>query len=215
MNLIKALIIAVILFDIIMSITASNVQAEFPEIDTTARVKVSDVIDGDTFDAFPVGRIRLADVNAPEYNKTGYETSRNYLEELIGGKQVYLDVDDNDMDDSLKRLICVVYVRKNSTHIWNVNKKMIVEDKAEEKDYTNNEFDPDTWKETIKYPSTDLPEGTYPQLLSDYIQLKNQYSSLQTQYEQSISVLGLYQPLSYVLFAVSVILGVILIKQKL
>lgn len=125
MNPKKALIIAVLLLGIVVSISVSNVQAQFLEIDTTA--EVWNVIDGDTFDAFPVGRIRPADINAPEYNKTGYEDSRNYLKELIDGKQVYLDVDDNYMDDSSKRLICVVYVRKNSTHLWNVNKKMILE----------------------------------------------------------------------------------------
>ena len=91
---------------------------------------------------------------------------------------------------------------------------MTVENYAVENDFTNNEFNPDTWNETVYYPSTDLPERDYPQLLSGYIQLKTDYEDLQKQCEQGLSVLGLYQPLSYVLFAVSVILGVILVKQK-
>jgi hypothetical protein len=143
---------------------------------------VWNIIDGDTFDAFPVGRIRLADIDAPNEGESGYDASRNYLESLIDHRQVYLDVDDNSMDDSHRRLICVVYVRKDDTHLWNVNKKMVVENHAVINDYTNNEFDPNTWTETVYYPTTDLPEASYPQLLSDYQQLKNEYKSLQNQY---------------------------------
>lgn len=40
------------------------------EVDAVA--KVYRVIDGDTFDAFPVGRVRLADVNAPERGEEGF-----------------------------------------------------------------------------------------------------------------------------------------------
>lgn len=189
MNRNKAFIIGILVISIIISIVVSNVQAQLIEIDTTADVWF--VIDGDTFDAFPVGRIRLADIDAPEFGDAGYDASRIYLISLIGGKQIYLDVDDNYMDDSLERLICVVYVRMNATHLWNVNHKMVLEGHAVIDDFTDNEFNPFTWTETVNYPTELLPTRSYSDLVSDYIQLDSDYddlddlySNLQTLYAQ-------------------------------
>jgi len=187
----KALIIGILVISIILSVVISNAQAQLIEIDTTADVWF--VIDGDTFDAFPVGRIRPADIDAPEFGDAEYDASRNYLISLIGGKQVYLDVDDNNMDDSLERLICVVYVRKNATHLWNVNHKMVLEGHAVIDDFTDNEFNPFTWTETVHYPTDLLPARSYSEILSDYVQLDSDYddladaySSLQTLYTQKV-----------------------------
>jgi hypothetical protein len=187
-----SIILVLLICGLALSQLVHPVEAQYIELDTTADVWV--VIDGDTFDAFPVGRIRLADIDAPDQGETGYDTSRNYLDGLIDEKQIYLDVDDTNMHDSYRRLICVAYVRKNTTHLWNINKKMLVENYAVENDFTNNEFNPDTWTETVYYPTSDLPARYYPQLLSDYLQLtddydglQDQYSSLQTQYNQKVT----------------------------
>jgi len=84
------------------------------EVDATA--SVYHVVDGDTFDAFPVGRVRLADVDAPERGEAGYTEATNALKSLVLNEKVYLDVDDLNVMDSYNRIVCVVYVRNNSRH---------------------------------------------------------------------------------------------------
>jgi endonuclease YncB( thermonuclease family) len=125
------------------------------EIDATA--VVSSVIDGDTFDTSSEGRIRLADIDAPEYWESGYDDAKDFLVSLIDDKTVYLDIDDVYWTDKYGRLVCVVYVEYNSTHAENVNKVLLVEGHATIWDF-HNEFAPATWnlyisKELIReYP---------------------------------------------------------------
>jgi len=64
---------------------------------------------------------------------------------------VYLDIDDKG-STSFARLICVVYVRHNSTHVVNVNKAMVDRGRAVVTDFTNNEFNPSTWTTYTYYP---------------------------------------------------------------
>jgi endonuclease YncB( thermonuclease family) len=105
---------------------------------------VSHVVDGDTFDVDSGDRIRLADVDAPEYYETGYEEARDFLISLVLDKTVYLDIDDVYRTDPYDRLVCVVYVDVDSSHVMNVNKALLEEGVAVVDDY-NNEFDPDRW----------------------------------------------------------------------
>ena len=118
----------------------SSVYTSFSgEIDATTIV--SQVIDGDTFDTTSEGRIRLADVDAPETGESGYSGARNFLIGLVNGKTVYLDIDDVYRTDKYGRLVCVVYVNYNSTHFKNVNKALLVAGHAVIRDYSN-EFSP-------------------------------------------------------------------------
>jgi len=121
------------------------------EIDATALV--TGVQDGDTFFSDPVGWIRLADVDAPDKGYRGYDESKEFLAGLIGGKQIYLDIDDYGTT-SYGRLICLVYVRQNSTHLLNVNLALVKEGHAIIKDYLDNEFTPDAWTLFVYYPVT-------------------------------------------------------------
>src|SRR3972149_649973 len=89
------------------------------EVDMTD--SVTRVVDGDTFDASTSGRVRLADVDAPESYEPGFDEATDALEGLIGNREVFLDTDDKG-STSFGRLICVVYVRHNSTHVLNVNR---------------------------------------------------------------------------------------------
>jgi len=114
------------------------------------------VIDGDTFNVTSGDRIRLADIDAPEQGESGYLEAKNFLISLIYGKSVYLDVDDLSGTDPYGRLVCVVFVDYNSTHVINVNKALLVENVAVIKNYTNNEFDPCTW--SLYVPITVIPE---------------------------------------------------------
>jgi len=126
---------------------------------------VDKVVDGDTFCATVANgtqyTVRLADLNAKELGQTGYQEAKDLLNSLIYDKTVYLDVDDIyvwDYHGIGDRLVCVVYVEYNVTHLLNVNKALIESEKVEIRDY-DNEFDPYTWnlyapKETIpEFPS--------------------------------------------------------------
>jgi len=103
------------------------------------------VEDGDTFRMDSGDWVRLADVDAPEDAEEGYYESKYFLFELVHNKTVYLDIDDISRTDNYGRLVCVVYVDINSTHVMNVNKALLVNEHAVIWNFTNNEFDPYTW----------------------------------------------------------------------
>ncbi|MEM4342950.1 MAG: thermonuclease family protein [Candidatus Caldarchaeum sp.] len=111
-------------------------------VDIVARVIRA--VDGDTFDSHPAGRVRLADVNTPERGQPGYTEATNALRALIEGKTVYLDVDDLLVMDPYNRLVAVVYVDHNSTHVLNVNLWLVVNNHAVLYDLRN-EFNPSAW----------------------------------------------------------------------
>ena len=123
--------------------TSSTFGIEGAEIDMIAMVYR--VVDGDTFDAFPSGRVRLADVNTPEVGEPGYQEAKDALTSLLLNREVYLDIDDLHVMDRYNRLICLVFVDYNSTHVLNVNKWLLENGYAEISDYPN-EFNPNTWK---------------------------------------------------------------------
>ena len=112
------------------------------EVDRTGTVH--HVIDGDTFDASPVGRVRLADIDTPETGQPGAQEATDYLGALVRNRVVYLDVDDLHVTDVYDRLVAVVYVRFNSTHFLNVNKALLNAELADVTDF-DNEFDPAKW----------------------------------------------------------------------
>lgn len=101
------------------------------------------VIDGDTFDLSSGKRVRLADIDAPEYYESGYDTSTNALSNWIQGETVYLDIDDIYETDIYGRYVCVVYVKYDSLY-WNVNNALLTSEYAVLDDYPN-EFDPGDW----------------------------------------------------------------------
>ncbi len=105
---------------------------------------VTEVVDGDTFHTSEGDRVRLADIDAPEINQPGYSEAKDYLASLVDGKTVYMDVDDKYGTDVFGRLICVVYVDYNETHLLNVNEALVAGNYAASKDYEN-EFSPYSW----------------------------------------------------------------------
>lgn len=141
------------------------------EIDVSALVYR--VIDGDTFDAFPVGRVRLADINAPELGEPPGKEAKEALSRLILNAVVYLDVDDLEVMDRYNRLVCVAYLRFNSTYLLNLNRWLFENNYAEVVDYSN-EFKPEAWSLYVFYPSTSLP-GNYDLLLQNYLRLLSDY----------------------------------------
>ncbi len=124
---------------------------EIDEVGTVMRI-----VDGDTFDATPVGRIRLADVNTPEVGRLGAREATDYLSSLIRNRVVYLDVDDLFGSDVYGRVVAVVYVRHNATHLLNVNEALLEAGLATVADFPN-EFDPRTWTLYASYPTSGGP----------------------------------------------------------
>lgn len=145
-------LIVIILMQFFVSVVLAG------EVDAVTQVER--VIDGDTFDTASEGRVRLADVDAPESGESGYYDAKNLLIELIYDKTVYLDVDDIYQIDPYDRLVCVVYVSYNSTHYKNVNKALLIEGVAVIRNY-DNEFNPLTW--TLYVPKDSTTE--FPSLL--------------------------------------------------
>lgn len=119
------------------------------EIDAT--VTVTRVIDGDTFDAVPIGRVRLADINAPEVGEAGAQEATAFLTSLVGSRVVYLDIDDVHRSDPYGRIVAVVYVRHNSTHLLNVNAILVTYGHVDVWDHSN-EFDPVIWPLYVYHP---------------------------------------------------------------
>lgn len=131
-------------------------QEPTPPMEEIISVFVNDVIDGDTFDTAEGYRIRLADVDAPEIDETGYLESVEYLELLVEDKTICLNIDSISVTDPYGRYVCLVFVEYNSTHYMNVNQALVIGNYAEVDDYTNNEFDPNTWN--LYYPNEEIPE---------------------------------------------------------
>ena len=123
-------------------------------------VYVTNVIDGDTFDTLDGYTIRLADIDAPEIGETGYLQATEYLESLIEGKTVTLDIDSLTGTDPYGRYVCLAYIQYNSTHCININQALIEQNYAIIDNYTNNEFEPTTW--TLYTQTQTIPEYTNP-----------------------------------------------------
>ncbi len=112
------------------------------EVDKT--YTLTRVIDGDTFEVSSGERIRLADVDCPEYYESGYSEATDFMKSLVDGKTVYLDIDDVYRTDLYERLVCVVFVDCNLTHYMNTNQALLDEGHAIISNY-NNEFNPYSW----------------------------------------------------------------------
>lgn len=116
---------------------------------------VSRVIDGDTFDTTTKGRIRLADIDAPESGESGYTAAKTALSNLVDGKTVYLDIDDVYETDPYGRRVCVVYIKYSSTYYQNVNQALLEAGVAVVDNYYN-EFNPYSW--TLYVHEDSIPE---------------------------------------------------------
>ena len=154
------------------------------EIDETSYV--TEIIDGDSF-KIQGDEVRLADVSCPEYYQPGGSEATQKLTDLINERYIYLDTDQQSGRDPYGRLVAVVYVEFNSTHLLNVNAAMWSLGYAEVTDYTNNEFDPYTWTlyEEIE-PSTQESTITDTDFESAYYALADVYDSLVEDYNDLV-----------------------------
>ena len=80
-----------------------------------AKFKVTNIVDGDTFDVAPGwtwqsqsgSRVRIAGYDAPELSAVGGEAAKEELSNLILGKMVELK---NCVNISYERLVCDVHL---------------------------------------------------------------------------------------------------------
>lgn len=153
----QALLVCLLL---LVSGAASRAATSGWEIDATAFV--TRVIDGDTFVADPVGRVRLADIDAPEVGEPGAREAMAYLIALVYRRWVHLDIDDLYRTDRYDRLVAVVYLRHNATHLLNVNQALLDAGHARVWDFPN-EFDPATWSLYVYHPAEEpsVAEGLH------------------------------------------------------
>lgn len=142
-------------------ITSPTTSTNGPSLKVDKTSTVLMVVDGDTFDLTTGETIRLADIDTPEQGEEGYTEAKNYMIDLVEGKTVYIDIDDVSRTDSYGRLVCVVYVKYNSTHCINVNEALLCNGYAVEWDHSNNEFNPSDWSEYVLTET--IPE--FPSLL--------------------------------------------------
>lgn len=79
-----------------------------PTLALAKTVTVEQVLDGNTFMTTDGDRVRLIGVDVPNSQDCYATKSKNYLDHLIGGKEVTLKFDD-DKHDSKNRLLAYVY----------------------------------------------------------------------------------------------------------
>ena len=88
-------------------------------------IYVSRVIDGDTFEMSDNSTIRMLCVDAPEKGKIAYEEAREFLTNMILGKEVRLEKDISDKDE-YGRLLRYVYVNVSGAEFF-VNQQLVQE----------------------------------------------------------------------------------------
>ena len=119
--------------------------------------RVTKVIDGDTFDVqlqdSPLSedliRIRLADIDCPETRGSkACEAGKNasaYTRSWLLSTYIFLDLDDKTGKDQYDRWVAVAYLNEGGKPGRNFNKMLVDAGHAVIKDFTNNEFDPQSW----------------------------------------------------------------------
>jgi len=106
--------------DIVLSQNEQVVQS----IETAAPAEnttVTKIIDGDTVEIEGGYRVRLLEIDTPEYGENCYQEAKDRLEELLLNKKVVLEKDQTDVD---KYGRCLRYVFLNGE---NINLEMVQE----------------------------------------------------------------------------------------
>ena len=107
---------------------------------------VTKVVDGDTFDVEGFGRVRLADVDAPEMDTPAGKAAKFFVEAWLLDEIVHLDVDDIGVKDRYGRWIAVAYIEDPETgELVNFNAMLVASGHAVIKDFKDNKFDPGDW----------------------------------------------------------------------
>jgi micrococcal nuclease len=98
-----------IFFTIIFSISTICFIQNYTKSKSNATAIVLQVIDGDTIELTNGQKVRLLGIDAPEKGQFYYEEASNRLEQLVKGKEVFLERDVSNRDN-YGRLLRYVYV---------------------------------------------------------------------------------------------------------
>lgn len=167
----KWFVLVMLLITIIYPCITSSSVFEIDSVTTLVRV-----IDGDTIvvridwlsDKFigeiEIGgeyRVRFADINAPEIDTFEGKISSRELSKLIKpGDTVFLDIDDDYVFDKYGRIVAVVFIKYNETHLLNVNEWLLYHGYAEIWDH-DNEFNPWEWPLYIDINNINKASSSY------------------------------------------------------
>jgi micrococcal nuclease len=99
-----ALIFSIVLLFLVIYFAQNSVKHK-----SNAVAKVFQVIDGDTIELTNGQKVRLLGIDAPEKGQYYYEEASNRLEQLVKGKEVFLEKDVSNRDN-YGRLLRYVYV---------------------------------------------------------------------------------------------------------
>jgi endonuclease YncB( thermonuclease family) len=115
--------------------TSGETETEIQQYGIEVYGVVVEIVDGDTIDVRifsvykdrysslngTVIRVRLADINAPELGTPEGEEAKRVLASILSGKYVYLDIDDLYIYDRYGRVVAIIYLPINITHLLNIN----------------------------------------------------------------------------------------------
>ena len=123
--------------------------AESPRLEASGLV--TNVADGDTFDVEGFGRVRLADIDAPEMDTPAGKAAKFFAEAWLLDEIVHLDVDDLGVKDRYGRWIAVAYIEDPDTgSLINFNHLLVSSGHAVIKDFRDNKFDPGDWGPALR-----------------------------------------------------------------
>lgn len=80
-------------------------------------IRVTRIIDGDTFKISTGETIRLLCVDTPEKNQENYEEAKNFLEDLILNKKIRLE-ESIDKFDKYNRLLRFAYINDSNNELF-------------------------------------------------------------------------------------------------
>jgi len=127
--IITIIIIIIIAFSEYLAITTTNTNE--PDLSNNENVVVR-IIDGDTIEMGNGIIIRLLCVDTPEEGSEGYEEAKNFLENLILGKEVILKKSFDEVD-AYNRSLMFVYLNDKM-----INKEIITQGYGKLFPYGNN-----------------------------------------------------------------------------
>lgn len=134
----------IVLLVIVVALTIGSAYTGFlVKKESRVLANVSRVIDGDTIDLADSVRVRLLGINTPEKNENFYQQAKNYLNQTIGNKEIWLEAFGKD---KYGRILGYIYINdtfinleiiKNglaSTYLLSPDQKYYLEFKNAEKE---------------------------------------------------------------------------------
>ncbi|OYT55483.1 MAG: hypothetical protein B6U76_05890 [Desulfurococcales archaeon ex4484_217_2] len=162
-------------FVLIILVSLFNLNVYAYGFDLDCRGVVKRVVDGDTIYVYVDKvfdqkfkdflnqeiKVRFADINAPELDTYEGVQAKIFLDHVLKNYSyiVYLDIDDIYIYGKYGRVIAVVYVEYNDTHLLNINLFLVSKGYAEIRDYEN-QFNPLYWRLYVEKPFNSFSKNT-------------------------------------------------------